>query len=153
MQLIMAVLSTMALQGSGMRAALLWTHFLEMSVMLLYHLLAIHGLSLAPIYAWMLLVSAWARRVPFLWAFLPFLVLSIGEKIAFNSWHFARMLGYIVGGGNQGDAYMASGKSLAPLSMISPIHFLISPGLWMGLAVAAAFLFGAVRLRRYRGPI
>jgi ABC-2 type transport system permease protein len=152
-QLIMALLSTMVLLGSGMSAAMLWTHFLEMSVMLLYHLIAIHGLSFAPIYAWMLLVSAWARRTPFLWAFLPFLVLSIGEKIAFNSWHFAHMLGYVVGGGKEGDAFMASSKSMAPLSMISPFHFLISPGLWIGLAIAAAFLAAAVRLRRYQGPI
>ena len=98
MQLIMVLLSTLALLGSGMSVAMLWTHFLEMSVMLLYHLVAIHGLSFAPIYAWMLLVSVWARRTPFLWAFLPFLVISVGEKIAFNSWHFAHMLGYVVGG-------------------------------------------------------
>ncbi len=153
MQLIMALLSTFALLGSGMSVGMLWRHFLEMTAMLLYHLVAMHGLSMAPIYAWMLLVSAWARRTPFLWAFLPFLVISIGEKIAFNSWHFAHMLGYIVGGGNEGDAYMSGSKSMAPLSMISPLHFLISPGLWIGLAIAAAFLFGAVRLRRYRGPI
>jgi hypothetical protein len=31
--------------------------------------------------------------------------------------------------------------------------FLGNPGLWIGLAVAAAFLAGAVRLRRYQGPI
>jgi ABC-2 type transport system permease protein len=153
MQLIMALLSSIALLGSGLSVGMLWTHFLEMSVMLLYHLVALHGLSFAPIYAWMLLVSAWARRTPFLWAFLPILVLSIGEKIAFNSWHFAHMLGYIAGGGNEGDAYMASSKSMAPLSMISPLHFLIHPGLWIGLAVAALLLAAAARTRRYRGPI
>jgi len=32
-------------------------------------------------------------------------------------------------------------------------RFLTTPGLWTGLVVAAAFLAGAVRLRRYRGPI
>jgi len=29
----------------------------------------------------------------------------------------------------------------------------MSPGLWIGLAVAVAFLAAAVRLRRYRDPI
>jgi ABC-2 type transport system permease protein len=153
MQLIMAVLSSLALLGSGMSVGMLWTHFAAMSVMLLYHLAALHGLSLAPIYAWMLLVSAWARRTPFLWAFLPVLVLGIGEKIAFGSWHFAHALAYIVGGGNEGDAYMAGSKSMAPLSLISPLHFLFSPGLWIGLAVTAILLAAAVRLRRHRGPI
>jgi hypothetical protein len=28
-----------------------------------------------------------------------------------------------------------------------------SPGLWIGLLVAAVFLAGAIRLRRQRGPI
>ena len=32
-------------------------------------------------------------------------------------------------------------------------EFLSSPGLWIGLALTAAFLAGAVRLRRDRGPI
>jgi hypothetical protein len=32
-------------------------------------------------------------------------------------------------------------------------QFLASPGLWIGLAIAAAFLAGAVRLRHNREPI
>jgi len=36
---------------------------------------------------------------------------------------------------------------------LTPGKFLSSPGLWMGLAVFAAFLAAAVRLRRYREPI
>jgi ABC-2 type transport system permease protein len=40
-----------------------------------------------------------------------------------------------------------------PLSQLNPGGFLVSPGLWIGLAVAAAFLAAAVRLRRYQGPI
>jgi ABC-2 type transport system permease protein len=40
-----------------------------------------------------------------------------------------------------------------PMTNMTPGRFLASPGLWLGLAVAAAFLFAAARLRRYRGPI
>jgi ABC-2 type transport system permease protein len=40
-----------------------------------------------------------------------------------------------------------------PMAHIAPAHFLTSPGLWIGLAIAAAFLAAAVRLRRYQGPI
>jgi ABC-2 type transport system permease protein len=40
-----------------------------------------------------------------------------------------------------------------PMTHITPGHFLSSPGLWIGLAVAALFLAAAVRLRRYQGPI
>jgi ABC-2 type transport system permease protein len=32
-------------------------------------------------------------------------------------------------------------------------HFLASPGLWIGLALTAAFLAAAVRIRKYQGPI
>ena len=34
-----------------------------------------------------------------------------------------------------------------------PLGLLTGPGLWIGLAVTALFLFAAVRLHRYRGPI
>jgi hypothetical protein len=40
-----------------------------------------------------------------------------------------------------------------PMTHITPAQFLITPGLWIGLAIAAAFLAAAVRLRRYQGPI
>jgi hypothetical protein len=36
---------------------------------------------------------------------------------------------------------------------LHPGQILISPGLWTGLALAAAFLAVAVRVRRYREPI
>jgi hypothetical protein len=32
-------------------------------------------------------------------------------------------------------------------------QFLTAPGLWIGLALTAVFLYGAVRLRRVRGVI
>jgi len=40
-----------------------------------------------------------------------------------------------------------------PMTQLTPGRFLISPGLWIGLAITAAFLAAAVRLRRYQGPI
>jgi len=39
------------------------------------------------------------------------------------------------------------------LVQLTPGRYLGSAGLWLGLLVAAAFLFAAVRLRRYRGPL
>jgi hypothetical protein len=36
---------------------------------------------------------------------------------------------------------------------MTPGTFLASPGLWVGLAAAAACLGGAVWLRRWRGPV
>jgi hypothetical protein len=36
---------------------------------------------------------------------------------------------------------------------LTPGRYLSSPGLWLGLVFAAAFIAAAVRLRRYRGPL
>jgi ABC-2 type transport system permease protein len=129
-----------------------------MSLMLLYHLVGIHGLWYAPIYGWMLLVSAWARRAAFLWATLPLLAIGIVEKIAFSTFHFANMLGYRLSGGGEEHpgtkaVGMAAGISTLLMPDLSLRQFLMSPSLWLGLALTAAFLFAAIRLRRNREPI
>src|SRR5438477_12382619 len=124
-----------------------------MSLMLLYHLLAMHGLYYAPIYGWLLLVSAWARRAAFLWAGLPLLAIAVVEKIAFNTSHFAAMLASRLSGGTENAASTAGSMWMDRLTPFTVGQFLTSPGLWIGLGVAAVFLAAAVRLRRYQGPI
>jgi ABC-2 type transport system permease protein len=150
---IMLLLDSARLLGSGLSATL-WSHlsFFQMSVMLLYHLVAVHALWWAPLWGWLLLVSAWARRAAFLWATLPLLAIGILEKIAFNTSHFAAMLQYRFLGGPEDVASSGNGISMASLTPALG-HFLTSPGLWIGLAFAAACLAAAVRLRRYREPI
>jgi ABC-2 type transport system permease protein len=154
-QWIMLLLSTAIVLGRGMSVATLWTHvsLFQMSLMLLYHLLTIHALWYAPIYGWLLLVSAWARRAAFLWAALPLLAIGIVEKIAFNTSHFAAMLEHRLGGGPEGVAFSAGSMSMDPLTQLTPGRFMLSPGLWIGLAIAAACFAAAVRLRRYQGSI
>jgi ABC-2 type transport system permease protein len=154
-QWMMLLLSTAVLLSSGLSVAPLWTHvsLFQMSLMLLFHLLAIHALWYAPIYCWLLLVSGWARRLAFLWAVLPLLAIAVVEKIAFNTSHFAAMLAYRLSAGREGAAFATGVMSMHPLAQINPGQFLISPGLWIGLAAAAVFLAAAVQLRRYRSPI
>jgi ABC-2 type transport system permease protein len=154
-QWIMLMLSTAVLLGSRENVASLWTHvpLFQMSMMLLYHLLAMHVLWYAPIFGWLLLVSAWARRAAFLWATVPLFVVGFVEKIAFNSSHFVALLGNRFGGGANGFPFTAGEFSMDPMLHLTPGIFLTSAGLWIGLAIAAAFLAAAVRLRRYQGPI
>ncbi len=154
-QLIMLLLSSAVLLGSGLSVATLWTRvsLFQMSLMLFYHLLTVHVLWHAPIYGWLLLVSGWARRAAFLWALLPLLAIGIVEKIAFNTSHFGAMLGNRMSGGAEGADFTTSSVAMGPLTHLAPGRFLSSPGLWIGLAIAAAFLAAAVRLRRYRDPI
>ena len=151
-QWIMLLLSSALMLARGQSVAPLWSHLplFQMSLMLLFHVVAIHGLQFAPVYSWVLLVSSWARRAPLLWAVLPPLAIGVAEKVAFNTSHFAALLGYLLGGGPE----VVTGKmEMLPLTPIAVGEFFINPGLWIGLAVAAAFLAAAVRLRRYREPI
>ncbi len=151
-QSIMVLSSSAVVLMSSQSAAALWTKlpWIEMSGMLLYHLLSVHSLYYAPIFGWLLLVSACAKRAAFLWAFLPVAAIGIVEKMAFNTSHFGAMLASRMSGGQSYDA--APGGAMM-LGHFTPGEFLSRPGLWIGLAVATAFLAAAVRLRRYRGPI
>ena len=71
-QWIMLLMSSAVLLGSGLSVATLWTQLSlsQMWLVLLYHLVAVHALWYAPIFGWLLLVSAWARRAAILWAAL-----------------------------------------------------------------------------------
>lgn len=154
-QWIVLLLSSAVLLGSGQSAAPLWTHLplFQMWMGLLYHLLVVHGFYFAPIYGWLLLVSGWARRMAFLWAGLPMLAIGVVEKIAFNTMYFANMLGSRLQGGDDAGALSAPGHGMDPLTVLSLAKFLISPGMLIGLAIFAVFLWAAMRLRRYQGPI
>ena len=154
-QWMMLVISSAVLLGSGQNVAILWSRvgIFHRAPMLLFHFLCIHGLWQSPIYAWLLLVSGWARRIPILWATLPPLTIGIVEKVAFNTTYFGSLIGNRFTGGSEGIAIMERGRAMDPMMLFAPLHFLINPGLWMGLAVTAVFLAVAIRLRRYRGPI
>jgi ABC-2 type transport system permease protein len=125
-----------------------------MSLLMLYHILTAHALWPAPVYCWLLLVSGWARRAPFLWASLPLVAIAGVEKIAFHTQHFATLVGDRLIGSSAPTGYLpADIFPTDPMTHIMPGSFLSSPGLWIGLALAAAFLAAAMRLRRYQGPI
>lgn len=155
-QLIMLLVSSAALLATGQSVATLWSQLglTHMWGVLLYHLVALHGFWYAPIYAYLLLVSAWARRVPILWAALPLAAIGIVEKLAFNTSYFGQLLQYRMIGGPEAVAPAAAGgTSLDAMTHPGLGELLITPGLWIGLAIAAAFIAAAVQVRRYREPI
>jgi ABC-2 type transport system permease protein len=142
---------------TGHSPAPLWieTNFMQEPLIMLYGL-AVHTLWFAPIYAYLLLVSAWARRTPILWAVIPLLAISVVERIAFNTKTFMAMLQYRVGGAmREAFAFKITGghEALEQITQLTPARYLTRPGLWLGLLFAAACLVAAVRLRRYREPI
>jgi ABC-2 type transport system permease protein len=157
--LIMLPLNIAALLARGTGAPALWTQLplFQMELVLLYGLVVL-ALWHAPLYAWLLLVSAWARRATFLWAVLPPAALAAFEWAAFRTHYFASLLGdRLYGFAEDAFALHAPGVEidphLIPLAAVTSGRFLSTPRLWIGLVFAAIFLAAAVRLRRYREPI
>jgi ABC-2 type transport system permease protein len=62
------------------------------------------------------------------------------------------MIGARLSGG-AGNAFVLKGRGAPEIVELTPLHFLSTPGLWIGLVVAVAFFVAAVRLRRSREPI
>jgi len=150
---IMFFLSSAVLLASGTSVAQFWSllPIVQMSFLLLYHLVILHGLWHAPFYGWMLMVSSWARRAPFVWAVLPPVAIGIVEKLVFNTSHFTGMLLYHLGGSR--DSVPNRGDLMDMLGHFHPGMLLSESGLWTGLAATAVFLAVAARLRRDREPI
>lgn len=153
-QFVALVLGSVVLAGSGLSVATLWTQssFFHTSLVMLYHIVTVHGLWYAPFYGWLLLVSAWAPRAPFIWAFLPPVAIYGVEKIAFNTSYFWSAIQHRLIGPSHSPLPPGS-TVMDEMAALSLGEFLSLPGLWIGLAIAAVFIVGAVRLRRQRGPI
>jgi len=153
-QLVLLLLSTAVLTAHGESAALLWTqlHLGHDAFGLLYHLVALHGISTVPLYAWLLLVSAWATRAPFAWAILPPAAIMLFERAAFGTTHIAQLLVNRLGGGASAPPPAPGGTLMDSMNGVPLGRLLVAPGLWIGFAVAAVFVAGAVRLRRSAQP-
>lgn len=111
-----------------------------------------------PFLAWVLMVSAYASRMPFMWAVLPPIALIAVEAIFFNTSNFARWLGTYLGGWREGledriavnidgprDLFnLITGGALSESLAIT----MTSPMFWIGLIIAGGFTYGAIELRK-----
>lgn len=112
----------------------------------------------APLAAYLMLVSAWAKRSAFLWAVMPPLVAMLIEKIAFGTAYIARFLGYrlrisdLLGlNHGAGRAAVAAGEHASGmLDRMRPWEALANVDLWLGLAAAAALVWLTIRVRRHQ---
>lgn len=125
----------------------------------------IQALWYFPVYGWLMLASAWARKAPFLWAVVPPLALIVVERMAFGSHHFADLLG------NHFEHLYANAFDQTSLQHLSiqydngsmnvsehgnPIDILrlsqifMNVRLWSGLLIGGVFIAGATWLRSYR---
>ena len=151
---IMMLVSSVVLPASGVSASILWQDMSLFGIARINfsHLVVYHGFWCAPVFCWLLLVSAWAPRMPFLWAVLPPVAIGIIERLAFDSTHFVGLLQTYFFGENASSMPVSHPMTMEMLT--TPWRdLLLSPAVLAGIAVSAVFLFGAVRLRRAKGVI
>ena len=119
----------------------------------------------SPFIGWFLFVSAFAKRSPFLFAFLPLIVIPMVEKILIGSTVFVDMLmdrapfavpiirnfaDINIEIESEAELMELAQSGLSLLSVIDFGRFLTSPGVWLGLAVCGLFCTAAIYVRRYR---
>jgi ABC-2 type transport system permease protein len=110
----------------------------------------------APFAAYLLVVSAWARRSPFLWATVPVVLAPLLERMAFGTTYLWNLLAYRTYGIWHTlfpNPHLGRGRADALASAFGQLRFgaaFSDVDLWLGLAVTAALVFAAIRLRRYR---
>jgi ABC-2 type transport system permease protein len=108
----------------------------------------------APLFAWALLVSAWSRRMPILWAAAPFVAVLLVEHTVLHHTPAHWIVERRVGGGIL-QPYSLDGTGaqwVQRLSDLDPVRLYTLPGLWIGVMLAAILLAAAIRVRRSRTP-
>ena len=129
--------------------------WLKAELALLMCLLA-GALWYAPWAAYLLMLSAWARRAPFVWLLLPPVAGEILEHIAFHTHYLASFIAYRLFGiwpKLFSHMHIGHGRAFALGSGLDQLDLGAVLGdidLWLGLVAAAGLTYAAVRIRRYR---
>jgi len=136
--------------------------WLQLQALWLY-LIVTTAIWYAPVAGWLMVVSAWARRAVLLWSVLPLAAACVLERWFFGTHVLTkalglRLLGYARAAFNQpttvdawsrlSDTGVPRTNSLWP--MLDPLRFLENAQTWVGVAVGAALLVGAIQLRLRR---
>jgi ABC-2 type transport system permease protein len=101
-----------------------------------------------------MLLSAWLKRGPILWAFLGPFLLCLLEVIVFRTFYLWHFIQYRTGGiwkiltHRDGTSVVSENGHL--LNDLNWAAAFTSASLWLGVIAAAAMLYAAARIRRYR---
>jgi ABC-2 type transport system permease protein len=101
----------------------------------------------APVVAYLMLVSAWARRSVILWAVLPWVIALLVEGYVFRTNYVGTFLRTRLGAP---PSLVEQIGAMAPVPAVDFGAFFSSIHMWLGVVAAALLLFGAIRIRRYR---
>jgi ABC-2 type transport system permease protein len=153
----LAVFAVLSAKVSGTPAAALgvWHGgiWLQVQASMLGKLL-LSSLWYLPVAGWLLLVSAFAKRAPILWATLPYLAIGVVEATVFRSDRVVeylneRLFGYDFGFFSLSNAAQQGAGTLAGLpGRLADFGLLASPDLWLGVLVGAALVYAAIRVRQ-----
>ena len=163
------VASSMSAFGGEVLSQLLVQKDFYLAPLAIFAVIPVYALWAVPGIAWCMLVSAWAKRTPFLWAVgVPVVAgaLLSWQQAMFDrrlgaEWFWEHVVGRLFGGfvpgmwfvfADQGKAindFKPENESI--FSLVGQSYMtLSSPSLWIGLLVGTALLVAAVRLRRWR---
>jgi ABC-2 type transport system permease protein len=163
-QLVTLILTSIWLNFEGGNPSLIiWQplNLLDIWVGTLIVVLAV-PLWLSPLIGWFLFVSAFAKRAPLAFAFMPLFILPMAEKILLGSQFLARMFFvrtfnmplFSLNGGRELTFFdledLNADQFLSLLSLIDLGKFFGNVSLWAGLLICAVFTAGAIYIRRYR---
>jgi ABC-2 type transport system permease protein len=153
-QILMLAIDFVVLIPAGGQFAGLWANWpvLRMAVVLAWALVSM-SIWYVPLTGWLLMVSAWSKRAPFLWAVLPPLGLMLVEFFSFGSGHVGRLISRRISGGfDTAFSNVGPHASMVDIDQIDLAGFFSSFEVWGGLIVGLAFAAVAVWLRRTRDP-
>ena len=146
--------------GGALADPALW----GMNLVIMVYATLTFALWTLPVIGWVMFVSAWAPRAPFLWVTMPLLAIGLAERVAFHSTYFLRTVadhtwgflgGAFAGGFNDDkklDAMLEAGATAPQMlaAVMTPSALFTNPELWVGVVVGAGFIAAAVWARRYR---
>lgn len=157
-----------AFHGVNMFGVLLSTPDLYLAPFKVLAVLPVYIAWALPTVGWLMLVSAWSRSKPFLWAVgtpvLSGVLISWFNALFDMGWQDEWFWAHIVGRGllsvapgswmpyiedARGIQFDSQGEHLSQLVAISWQAFSL-PSMWIGLVAGAAMIYAAIRLRRYR---
>ncbi len=154
--------------GVNIAGGLLGSTSLYLAPLYIVALFPIYVLWALPTVGWLLMVSAWARSKPFLWA-VGALLLVMGLVAWFNKmfsfgWKLEWLWLNIIARGllslTPGSWFALSRENIAATAAMEEPQItslmslswqqLASPNIWIGAAVGAAMIYAAIRLRRWK---
>ena len=116
--------------------------------------LIVASLWLAPLWGWLMLASAWAKRVAFLWGIIPIILIAATEGYFFHSMNFIETIWVRIGKAfsiqNSNLHFNAGGEMFGTEILMTAGDALSSNDFWIGLVLCAVFVAGAIYTRRFR---